>query len=365
MSGLLRFTVPSSFRLRSGEALHPEAFVAYETFGELNAEKSNAILWNACYAQRSEGQRDSIGEGKRFDPSRYFVITVNMLGNGSSYSPTTEGTGGDFPKEPVTYYDNVALQEALMRSLGIERLALIYGFSMGAMIALQWAVQFPTKVASVVAVCGSARCNPANAYFLRTLQQVLTADPSCERDERGRVTGFREKPAEGIRNFARTYADWIFDAPSSTCGASPDSSRPEYARSKPGGRCFAEGLALTLNGTDSESAFLEAWCAFWAGNWDAMEYYVISQTWLSGDVAADPKFEGDLARALGEVQAKVYLMPGSTDQYFVAEEIEAESRLIPRCVYEPLVSPWGHTAEGRPECQAQIQAAISACLAGE
>merc|ERR1712079_956730 len=98
------------------------------------------------------------------------------------------------------------------------------------------------------------------------------------------------------------------------------------------------------------------------GNWDAMEYYAVLQTWLSGDVAAGPEHGGDLGKALGAVQALVYLMPGSTDQYFVAEEIEEEARLIPRCVFQPLVSPFGHVAEGRPECQPQIQAAIITCL---
>lgn len=249
-----------------------------------------------------------------------------------------------------------------MRSLGVQKWALIYGFSMGAMLALQWAVQFPAKVASVVAVCGSARCNPANSYFLKSLQRALSADPHCEFNEQGHVKGFREKPVAGLRAFALTYADWIFDAPSTQAGASPNDSRPEYARSKSGGRVYADGLYKERIPCDSEAEFLEAWVNVFAGNWNAMEYYVVSQTWLSGDVAGDSEHAGDLSRALAKIEALVYLLPGSTDQYFVAEEIEQEAKLIPRCIFQPLESPFGHVAEGRPECQAQIQKAISTCL---
>jgi len=250
-----------------------------------------------------------------------------------------------------------------MQSFGIEKWALIYGFSMGAMIALQWAVQFPTKMASVVAVAGSARCNPVDVYHLKKGLACFTSDPHCEFDGAGIVTGFREKPTEGIRNINLVTLDWLFDAPSATSLASPNASRPEYARSKPGGRFYAEGLYKELNGKDNEPDFREAWVQNdLANGWDALDLYRVLHTWMNGDPAADPKYGGDLARALGDVQALVYLMPGSTDQYFVAEDIEKESMLIPRCIFQPLVSPFGHIVEFRPECQAQIQAGISACL---
>merc|ERR1740121_3607815 len=118
------------------------------------------------------------GPAQRFDTSRYFVVTVNMLGNGLSYSPTTPGA--KWPLCGLTYHDNAQAQRLLLASLGVERLALIYGFSMGAMLALEWAVQFPKQVSSVVAVCGSAKTCAANAYFLDTLEEALRADPHAE-----------------------------------------------------------------------------------------------------------------------------------------------------------------------------------------
>ena len=77
----------------------------------------------------------------------------------------------------------------------------------------------------------------------------------------------------------------------------------------------------------------------------------------------NPTYRGDLAAALGSIEAKVYLMPSTTDQYFISEEIEKEGLMIPDCVFQPLVSPMGHIAESAPDMQPQIQAAIDACLA--
>eukprot|EP01047_Picozoa_sp_COSAG01_P009090 COSAG01_NODE_369_length_18046_cov_130.301443_5_plen_236_part_00 len=163
-------------RLLGGGELPPDAFLAYETYGTLNGDASNAILWVTCYGERHTDPSMAAllepGPMQRFDTSRYFVVTVNMLGNGLSYSPTTPGSGAAWPHRGggVRYHDNARAQRQLLRSLGVERLALIYGFSMGAMLALEYAVQFPAAVSAVVAVCGSAQTGPANRYFLDSLQ---------------------------------------------------------------------------------------------------------------------------------------------------------------------------------------------------
>ena len=85
--------------------------------------------------------------------------------------------------------------------------------------------------------------------------------------------------------------------------------------------------------------------------------------WLRGDVSDNPTHNGDLRSALGAIEAQVYLMPGTTDQYFISEEIEEEGALIPQCVFQPLESPMGHVAESAADMQPQIEAAIGACLA--
>ena len=154
--------------------------------------------------------------------------------------------------------------------------------------------------------------------------------------------------------------DWVFDAPRPG-GPSPDSARPEYARAKPGGRCYAEGLYKAPFGAADLGEFEAIWANRWA--WDALDFYAVSDTWLRGDVSANPTHGGDLRKALGAIEATVHLMPGSTDQYFIAEEIADEAAMIPGCVFAPLVSPMGHVAESAADMQPQINGAIAACLA--
>ena len=93
-----------------------------------------------------------IGNGQRFDPTAtgHFLITVNMPGNGISWSPTTPDT--HWPKGGLSYHDSAAMVQLLVSSLGVERLALIYGFSMGAMFALEYCTQFPRGAAAAVVV---------------------------------------------------------------------------------------------------------------------------------------------------------------------------------------------------------------------
>jgi len=335
------FHIPAGFRLQNGEMLHESAFLAYDTYGTLNSDKSNAILWTSCYKQRHrqlEGNIGSTQEGKRFDSSQYFVICVDMIGNGGSYSPTTENTGQFYPGGTVTFHDNAKFQQQLVHSLGVKRLALIYGFSIGAMQALEWAVQFPDQVASVVACCGSAKCNESNAEFLKTLQSDLRKDPNAVVGDNDRIQRFTQKPMEGLGNFAATYAKWIF---------SKDFFPAEHWR---------------FWGLESEERFMRIWAGAWVHDWDAMEYYAVSDTWLHGDVSNNDQFKGDLKKALGSIKAKVYLMPGSTDQYFRMDEVEAESKMIPGCVFKPLISDKGHTAESQEACQPDINAAIADCL---
>jgi len=340
------FKVPAGFVLQSGEVLDSEAFITYATYGTMNADKSNCILYPACFSQTHLSHEKMIGEGAnyRIDSSKYFVVSVNLLGNGLSFSPTTRnGLGARFPKTTVTYHDNARLQRMLLQELGVETLAMIYGFSMGAMQALEWAVQFPDKVKGVVAVCGSAKCYPKNKEFIDSLHAALKADPHCQMDATtGRIIAFSERPVKGLSEFANIYLHWIFG---------PKLYKP----------CFKRYLLLS-EVRFSWEAFQKNWVADWSSNWDAMEYYVISDTWLHGDVSSNSAYNGDIKAALGAIKAKVFLLPGSTDQYFVAEDIEKESKLIPNCVYSPLASDFGHAAEFLPWTQGKINEAIQKCL---
>lgn len=336
------FAVPSGFKLQNGEVLDDSAFVVYETYGTLNDSKSNALLCTACYAQRHYALEKFIGPGKRFDTSKYFVIALNLLGNGLSYSPTTPDTGNKYPRCTVTYHDNVKLQKMIVSDLGIKRLALIYGFSMGAMTAFEWAVQFPEMVAGVVAVAGSPKTGDANTKFIKTLHSDLKSDPTIVLAG-DRIASFKTYPKQGLTKFGHTYVDWMFS--------------PGFWTNK----LYQQfGFPPEMSEEMVRDTMVSS---FWLTNWDAMEYYVVSDTWLSGDVSNNDTFKGDLKKALGSITAKVYVMPGKTDQYFQSEEIALQTQDIPNLVFQPIDSDFGHVVDDRPECQSAINEAIQRCLA--
>jgi homoserine O-acetyltransferase len=169
--------------------------VAYECYGRLNAARDNAIL--VCHAlsggAHAAGWHEGaakpgwwdvmIGPGKAFDTDRYFVVSSNVLGScygttgPSSIDPATgRPYGSRFPV--VTIGDMVAVQHALVARLGITRLRAVAGGSMGGMQALQWAVQYPDAVRSVIALATSPRHSPQQIAFNEIARRAVMGDPN-------------------------------------------------------------------------------------------------------------------------------------------------------------------------------------------
>ena len=156
-----------SLALTSGMTV-PDAKLAYKTYGSLNADKSNAIVYPTWYSGRHWDNEWLIGRGRGLDPDRYFIIVPNMLGNGLSSSPTNTPEPFDRARFPaIAVQDNVAVQHRLVtEKFGIEQLALVLGWSMGAGQTFQWAVSHPEMVPRMLPFCGSARTSRHNQVFL-------------------------------------------------------------------------------------------------------------------------------------------------------------------------------------------------------
>jgi homoserine O-acetyltransferase/O-succinyltransferase len=196
------------FPLVSGVVL-PELSVAYECYGALDADKSNAILImhgttsthhaaGKVTPDLREGWWDSIiGPGKLFDTDRYCIISSNMLG--SSYGTTGPASinpltgcawGDDFPE--ITVEDMVRAQKSLIDALGIERLLAVAGGSVGGLLAFQWAVTFPDTMRGIIATdCGRVSRFGTSAA-LPELVAELQADPNWN--------GGRYAEAGGVRD---------------------------------------------------------------------------------------------------------------------------------------------------------------------
>jgi homoserine O-acetyltransferase/O-succinyltransferase len=169
--------------------------LAYETYGELNAARDNAVL--VCHALNAShhvagvyaddakdvGWWDNlIGPGKPVDTDRFFVVGVNNLGgcHGStgpaSLDPATgKPYGGDFPM--VTVEDWVECQARLATRLGIERFAAVMGGSLGAMQALQWTISQPARVANALVIAAAPKLSAQNIAFNEVARQAITSDP--------------------------------------------------------------------------------------------------------------------------------------------------------------------------------------------
>jgi len=179
--------------LESGRSLGPVT-LAYETYGELDANKENAILIthalsaDAHAAGYHEGENEPgwwekmIGPGKAFDTDKYFIICSNVLGGckgSTGPSSLNPGTGKpyalNFPV--ITIADMVSAQKHLVDNLGIERLLSVAGGSMGGMQVLQWVASFPEKVRSAIPIATALKHSPQQIAFDEVVRQAIMADP--------------------------------------------------------------------------------------------------------------------------------------------------------------------------------------------
>ena len=188
------FSAAQPLQLEGGETLGPIT-VQYETYGRLNAARDNAVL--VCHALSGDahaagylhsddpapGWWDTmIGPGKAFDTREYFIISTNILGGckgtTGSLSPdprTGKPYGTAFPL--VTIHDMVEVQKALVDQLGIPKLLAVTGGSMGGMQALEWAVSFPDRLASVIPIATTHRLSAQGIAFNEVGRQAIFADP--------------------------------------------------------------------------------------------------------------------------------------------------------------------------------------------
>ena len=205
------FAQEEPFRLESGATLSPVT-LAYETYGTLNADRSNAIL--IVHALSGSGHAagyhagddkpgwwdDCIGPGKAFDTNRFFIICSNVLGScyGSSGPATIDPASGQpyglrFPV--VTVGDMVRAQARLVEHLGIEQLLCVAGGSMGGMQVLEWAAHHPTKLKAAIPLATTARHSPMLIALSEVGRQAIYADPYWNN---GAYYAAEKKPDAGL-----------------------------------------------------------------------------------------------------------------------------------------------------------------------
>jgi homoserine O-acetyltransferase/O-succinyltransferase len=324
------------FSLQCGTVL-PEATIVYKTYGELNSDRSNVILYPTSYGAQHGDIEWLIRPDSILDPSQYFIIIPNMFGNGLSSSPSNcEACGLAETGFWVTHLDNVRAQDKLLQEVfQIEHLALVYGWSMGAQQAYHWGVLYPESVARIAALCGTARTTDHNKIFLHSLRTALTADRTWN------GTRFEGIPDRGFQAFARIYASW---AASQTY--------------------YRQGIYYQLGYKSLEDYLLRGWEANYRKR-DPHNLLAMIDTWLRCDVSNNPTYQRNYQQALKSITAKTLVMPATTDLYFTPEDCQAEADLIPNSKYLPIPSIWGHRAGNpyqNPEDEKFIKDAIKQFL---
>jgi len=338
MTDSARSLTLKNFELQCGVTL-PTATLVYQTYGELAADRANVILYPTSYGAQHTDIDWLIGRDRILDPTRYFIIVPNQFGNGLSTSPSNDHRCG-LAEDGFwfTHYDNLRAQDHLLREVfGVERLALIYGWSMGAQQAYYWATHHRDRVQRVAAICGTAKTTDHNKIFLWSLRSALTADPAWN----GRR--FAAVPDRGYQAYARIYASWA--------------ASPAYYREQPYRQFGYNSL---------EDYLLRGWEANYRKR-DPHDLLAMIDTWLRCDVGNTPQFQGDYAQALQSIQAQTIVMPATTDLYFTPEDCAAEADRIPNATYRPIPSIWGHRAGNpyqNPADEVFIRQVIAALLAG-
>lgn len=308
------------FTLEEGGTI-PDLQVAYATYGTLNEDKSNAILIPTWFSGTHQTwELVYIGEGRALDPTKYFIVVVNQIGNGLSTSPhNTDGpvAMSRFPK--VRIGDDVRAQEQLLREVfGIERLALVVGGSMGAQQTYEWAVRFPDKVLRAAPIAGTAQNTPHDWLFTQTLLDAISSDPGFNGGEYSSHTDV----ADGLARHADIWC---------VLGLSTEFWKTEFWR------------GITLPPDVSFSTMHEFRDNFVRGVFQAMDpnaLLVMGWKWQHGDVARNTG--GDLSAALGRITAKTFVLPIDEDMFFPVRDCRAEQEQIKGSELRVLPSIAGH-----------------------
>lgn len=314
-------TLEHPFELENGERLD-EVVVAYRTWGDVANARERAIL--VCHALTGSADVEAwwpniIGAGRAFDPEHDFIVCANILG--SCYGTTgpanlNPATGRryrvDFPL--VSVRDMVEVQRHLLDELGIERLELVTGPSLGGMQALEWAVMYPERVGSVVAIGVGGRHSPWCIGISEAQRAAIAADPNWN----GGHYSDDAPPAQGLaaaRMMAVcTYRSW-------------HSFEERFGRDTRDGDLYEVQSYLRHQGAKINERF------------DANTYVTLTHAMHTHDLS---RSRGDYESVLANVRQPALVVSVSTDTLYPPQEQAHLADLLPNASYEILDCPHGH-----------------------
>lgn len=302
--------------LKSGEVL-PQFDLVYETYGTLNAAKSNAVL--ICHAlsgnhhvagkysadDKYPGWWDNlVGPGKPLDTNKFFVIGLNNLGGchgssgPSSIKPKSKKPyGASFPI--VTVEDWVNSQSKLLDYLGIKTLAAVIGGSLGGMQALQWTIAFPERIKHALIIAAAPNLTAQNMAFNEVARQAIITDPEFYN---GDYYAHNTVPKRGLR-IARMLGHITY--------LSDDAMGEKF------GRKLKDKIKYSFDVEFEMESYLRYQGDKFAGEFDANTYLRMTRALDYYDPALE--FGGDLSKALSKVKAEFLVVSFTSDWRFSPE----------------------------------------------
>ncbi len=315
-------------KLESGEAIR-DFCISYVTHGTLNAAKSNSILMVTAISGNHHRIDYLIGPGRALDPSKYFIIATDAIGNGLTTSPSNSKAQPrmQFPK--FNMRDMVASQYRLVtEKLGIGKLVTVIGASMGGMQALQWAVSHPDTMHSIVPIIPLGRTPAWTTNVLELTRQAIFTDPAWK----GGEYADGAPPERGMRMWARLLFSEIVRTPDQLQADFPNNLDTI---------AWQNGLAENL------------WKRIDARDW-------VYQTWAydQHNIGTTPGFNGDYYKALKSIKAKTLILAGEGDLLNPEANAREAAMYIPDARYVTLktrlaLGHWSGAGATAPENELQ------------
>lgn len=291
------------FQFEDGTVL-PELRIAYETQGTLSPARDNAIVLLHDTVADHHAFDAVVGPGKLFDTDKYFVVAADAIGGGESSSPV-DGTGQDFPR--YTIRDMMNAEYALVsKGLGLKQVKTIVGRSMGAFVALEWAVQHPDMPRSVVLLAPTPRTDANYRIVVDLMISTVALDPEWDG---GR---YAHNPVEGLRRAGMIYFPWSVSA--------------DYLN-----QISPRQLAQESEATAKSFA-----------DWDANSLVLRYAACRGHDVAVP--FADDMNAALARATMPVLLLSSASDRLIGSAGAKRLRAGLPHAIYAEIPSELGHRA---------------------
>ena len=268
------YTIPH-YKFENGQEMD-NVKIAYVTYGNLNAARSNAVLLTPGTGSGRHWADDYVGPDKMYDTNKYFFIGVDAVGGGLSSQPK-DGLGTNFPR--YTIRDIVHTEYRMVHDgLGLSQLLAVAGPSMGSFQGVEWGINYPNFMKGLVLIVPAARSDQHFQSIVDAITAMITLDPGYKNGK------YTKNPTEGIKRAAMIYFPWR----------------------------YSDEYLATLKQPEPYQTELMAGGNGWAKAWDANALLIRYAASRNFDASAP--YGGDMKAALAKVQAKVLLLASQTDR---------------------------------------------------